>query len=113
MSDKELLEFAAKALGFTPLLCYESSRNCLRIGNRDSYFIWRPLTDNSHAFKLAVEMNMRLELDNDSSVHVWIDSIECGGDMQANAYENIGHDKFVATRRAIVRCAAEIGRNIQ
>ena len=36
MTDRELLGLAAKAVGVAPVLCYESARNCLRIGDLTS-----------------------------------------------------------------------------
>lgn len=35
ISDQQTLELAAKAAGVVPVLCFESARNCLRIGNRE------------------------------------------------------------------------------
>lgn len=57
-SDHHLLEFAALAIGLGPVLCYEKRRNCLRIGDRESYTLWRPLT---HA-KDAVALQEKLRL---------------------------------------------------
>ncbi len=54
MSDQIMLVNAAKFAGIGPVLCYESSRNCLRIGTRDSYTRWRPLTHSDDALALAV-----------------------------------------------------------
>lgn len=56
--DHHMLEFAALAIGLGPVLCYEKRRNCLRIGDRESYTLWRPLT---HA-KDAVDLQEKLGL---------------------------------------------------
>lgn len=56
MSDQIMLLNAAKSAGIGPVLCYESSRNCLRIGSRESYTRWRPLTHSDDALALAVSI---------------------------------------------------------
>lgn len=61
MSDQQLLELAAMAAGIGPVLCYESARNCLRIGSRDSYRLWRPFTDHADAFRLAAALEHAIQ----------------------------------------------------
>lgn len=61
MEDRALLEMAAKAAGIRPVLCYEAARNCLRIGGRDSYRLWRPLQDDRDALRLLVDLNFEIE----------------------------------------------------
>jgi hypothetical protein len=67
---------------------------------------WNPLEDDGDAFRLmvalrAASIEIRFGCDNDSvQVETW-----------ANAYdEDFGQDPDAATRRAIVRAAAEIGK---
>jgi hypothetical protein len=103
MTDRELLELAAKAAGIGPVLCYESNRNCLRVGNRDSYRLWRPLTDDGDALRLAVKL--RLEVAPCDSCAIVSD-----GEPPAVYVREDGKDTYTATRRAIVRAAAEIGK---
>ena len=107
MNDRELLEMAAMAAGIGPKLCYESARNCLRIGDRKSYWLWSPLSDDGDALRLAVNLGL--------SVY----APECASD-QASAHRHLswhnedqGSDPYAATRRAIVRAAAEIGRGMK
>lgn len=102
MSDRELLELAAKAAGISPVLCYESARNLLRIGDRDSYRIWRPLDDDSDALQLAIKLGICIVFMEDH------DSVGAEhsrhGVMIIEAMDDFG------TRRAIVRAAAAIGK---
>lgn len=103
MSDRELLERAAKAAGIGPTLCYESRRNCLRLGERDSYRLWRPLTDDGDAFRLAIKLNihiMRFETMTTTQPLFSVYAFD----------ERDDGDPYAATRRAIVRAAAEIGK---
>ena len=109
MSDRELLELAAKAAGIGPVLCYETRRNCLRIGYRDSYTLWRPLIDDADAFRLAVVTNQEILIAAPLS-YARIALLE-----GASAPIVEGHSRsnaYTATRRCIVRAAAEIGRQM-
>lgn len=61
MTDKSMLIDAAHAAGIGPVLCYESARNCLRIGDRESYVLWRPLQDDGDLFRLAASIQHQIE----------------------------------------------------
>lgn len=105
MDDRTLLEDAARAAGIGSVLCYESARACLRIGDRKSYRLWRPLTDDGDALRLAVKL--RLDIDHhEDSVNVWQDYFGTG-------FIPNGDDPAAATRRAIVLAAAAIGRQMR
>jgi hypothetical protein len=102
-TDRELLELAAKAagLGFTvPVFGVPPFMGLRLIGGA----LWNPLTDDGDALRLACKLNMRLDLYTgvgaQSGPHPW-------------AYQADYADKVAATRRAIVRAAAEIGRTMQ
>lgn len=102
MSDQALLELAAKAAGIGPVLCYEGMRNCLRIGTRDSYKIWFPLSGSDHAMSLAVKLGI--------SIVFFEDQQKVGAEQSLHgviAFESLD---IAGTRRAIVRAAAEIGK---
>jgi hypothetical protein len=97
MTDRELLELAAKAAGNGFVIGY-----------------WNPLTDDGDAFRLAVKCGI--------SVLQFPACIGTGWPQNGlparligfdPPYEDIssGQDVLAATRRAIVRAAAEIGRN--
>jgi hypothetical protein len=112
MNDRELLDLAAKAAGIQPVYCYESRRNCLLVGDKKSYVIWKPLTDDGDALRLAVKLNLDLwNCDN----YKYIASGVVPNDNLFDALlhnEKKGKDAYAATRRAIVRAAAEIGRSM-
>ena len=90
MTDKELLEMAAKAAG------YEMNwlQDCQFIYGSDDW--WDPLDDDKDAFRLAVALNILWDV----KVHYtkYLDLSEM--------------DKQKATRRAITRSAAEIGKEM-
>lgn len=96
MTDRELLRLAAIACGE------------LRgewVGN-DAYFDgvltrWNPLTDDGDALRLAVKLRLAVR---NSEVRASVMS-DVG-----EASERHNGDDCAATRRAIVRAAAEIGR---
>jgi hypothetical protein len=106
VNDRELLEMAAKAAGIGPKLCYESARNCLRIGDRKSYWLWSPLNDDGDALRLAVSLG----------IPIYGREIGCtaGGDEgQFFDEADFGGDIYAATRYAITSEAAEIGRGMK
>lgn len=109
MTDQELLELAAKAAGIGPILCYESARNCLRIGDRDSYKLWRPLADAEDAFMLGVAVRADV-----TRLHhcVHVAAIGSGFGLQgASIYfdDSSLQGRAQAERRAYVELAAKIG----
>jgi hypothetical protein len=106
MTDKELLELAAKAAGFVEPHSYrEKTNSLLWISESGFPSTWRPLDDNADAFELAVKLGMQITiiLDGDDGDH----SPKTMVDL---ATEEHGNDSYAATRRAIVRAAAEIGK---
>lgn len=114
MNDKELLELAAKAAGiegkyvsgFMPdTYFYQSNTDGIYyIHDNQGYAIWNPLTNDGDALRLAVKLEM------------WVDTVEYEKGVEVFRAPDIricqprGDDPYAATRRAIVRAAAEIGR---
>ena len=105
MNDRELLKLAAKAAGHEPVLCYESRRGLLHIGERDKYYIWNPLHDDGDALRLAVKLHLHLQIDDTELGEVFA---FC--EVPSEISELTGSDPYHSTRRAIVRAAAEIGK---
>lgn len=101
--QRRLLELAAKAAGIWPVLCYESARNCLRIGDRKSYTLWRPLTDDGDALRLAIDLELDVSLGKNGAV------VEFG---KLQIEELNANDPYAAVRLAIVRAAAAIGEKM-
>lgn len=100
MDDRELLEMAAKAAGIVGE--YSEAHKCFA-----SYMEpgWNPLSDDGDALRLAVKLEMTIR----SFGHLV--SVMAPHQCQADEYSN--GDPCAATRRAIVRAAAEIGREMK
>ncbi len=100
MTDRELLEAAAKAEGievdFT--VFSDGSFICFQKGGDCFHDEWNPLTDDGDALRLAVKCGIDI-----CEALGWY-----YGDDENPEYDA---DPLAATRRAIVRAAAEIGRN--
>lgn len=111
MTDKELLELAAKAAeieveDFIANRCYVFNQNTGTSGN-----LWNPLTDDGDALRLAVKLGIEIHHgfdDGEIVMGAWFQ--ETSGKPQRFEIERIGDDPYAATRRAIVRAAAEIGK---
>lgn len=107
-TDKELLILAAKAAGIVGDMT--EYRNRILTQSDPEYVYWSPLDDDGDALRLAVDLDM------DISVHC-VDktvSVTTIGNHGLIEYEeNQGADKHAATRRAIVRAAADIGESMQ
>lgn len=107
MTDRELLELAAKAAGV----------KTVQVGNwvfaeYHDYLVgkWNPLTDDGDALRLAVRLGLTITIDNN-----------LGGETEAWRYaehhidvsQPHNNDPYAATRRAIVRAAAEIAKEMK
>ena len=109
MSDRELLELAAKAAGIGPVIGFAAEFCELMIGPRKYVRYWKPLTDDGDALRLAVKAGLDITFYNGyQEVHA--DS--ASGDQLSHAIEMYGADRLSATRRAIVRAAAAIGESM-
>ena len=102
MTDKELLEYAAKAAGYS-LLTEGESKDCYIAWNEREPNSWNPLTDDGDALRLAVKLQLDVSCCGDTA-------FVTGDRREYSADEYIPDDPYAATRRAIVRAAAEIGR---
>ena len=108
MTDKELLELAAKAAGIEGLQ-WESDGTMQNRMNRPtipydchgmlSAIDWNPLKSDADALRLAVKLGIGFEL-NFTNNRAWSNG----------TVEEYTDDPYAATRRAIVRAAAEIGK---
>ena len=119
MSDRELLELAAKAES-QPGGWIENEYEGWGFWQKPGGGEWNPLTDDGDALRLAVKLRLGIEFNEASVVASWVDggyeSKEIYGypDQTQDDDFNIvytNHDK--AARRAIVRAAAEIGLQMQ
>lgn len=101
MNDRELLELAAKAADILALPFHGDTDGKLYLSNMRE---WNPLTDDGDALRLAVKLGLTV----DCSMHCAGRS----GEHQAMWVDGLMGDCEL-TRRAIVRAAAEIGRNME
>ena len=115
-TDIELLTLAAKAVGivgeawdYTLPGESEESYFALRLENGD---VWSPLHDDGDAFRLAVKLNIDLMHATGSEGDNGGQSVTFPVDGDYDGLTEL-HDtpdgKLAATRRAIVRAAAQIG----
>lgn len=101
MTDKELLELAAKAAGID--LYFEKIGNRLEVTNKNNLKLWNPLEDDGDALRMAVKLGL--------SLHCGMEQAEAKDyDDTFVRIEDQNGDPYAATRRVIVRAAAEIGR---
>jgi hypothetical protein len=107
MTDRELLAAAAKAAGMPHT--YNEFWSGFYIRNPDGSWVpnhhWNPLTDDGDAFRLMVSLRMNVHLDSNM-----VDVDPDGVSWFSEAY---GDDPYAATRRAIVRAAAAIGKEMK
>lgn len=103
MNDRELLELAAKAAGIETTFWndgqepYSSGEGFIPPSNR----LWNPLTDDGDALRLAVKLNINVFIyDDETSIGTIGVVAKSWGSKEAN------------TRRAIVRAAAAIGKEM-
>ena len=103
MTDRELLEAAAKAAGIGGGWDWPRGAKapvCYRGATGQT---WNPLADDGDALRLAVKLEIHI---TNSKTYAWAST------LQRTATEYIERGPYAATRRAIVRAAAEIGRAV-
>lgn len=124
MSDRELLELAAKAAGMESYVWRDDRESMFHYNSkmmcwyRDSYsdlIEWNPLTDDGDALRLAVKLHIGLDVYNGHVEANWCDFARSEErftqEFCDESFEGLGA-KQSATRRAIVRAAAEIGKSL-
>ena len=113
ITDRELLELAAKAAGlnvrWNPSFCKGTGqweRDVRPVEPPLSEWLpWNPITDDGDALRLAVKLGFVI---NNRHVAVLVDDSH-----GTRTWQEHDGDEFAATRRAIVRAAAEIGRSMK
>jgi hypothetical protein len=106
-NDKELLTLAAKAAGievFWGRPSDDQDHNKLYLKENSPMYTpraWNPLVRDYHALRLAVKLGLGIEFFSS-----WVAA-------NGGHEEDRESDPYAATRRAIVRAAAEIGRGME
>ncbi|OMQ52651.1 hypothetical protein [Burkholderia pseudomallei] len=122
MTDRELLELAAKANWHSEVeggtvsfhycdheeaVVYIAGENQDHNGS-DVELVWNPLSDDGEAFRLAVKLGI---LVSQQLSYVSVCQPHGNASMRGIQFqESYGTDSIAATRRAIVRAAAEIAK---
>lgn len=96
-TDRELLELAAKAVGLSGYI-NEWINGPEFIIPGENPVVWNPVRDDGDAFRLAVQLGLWVHI---GKYHTAIE----GTHIEETARRG---DSLAATRRAIVRAAAEI-----
>lgn len=116
-TDRELLELAAKAIGFSTN--FNKADACQLFKGAEYVAFWNPLTDDGDALRLATACGLVVipyPFYKRPKHSVVVKRYEEGlavyrGEVTpVEVIEPYGADPAAATRRAIVRAAAEIGR---
>ena len=102
MTDRELLEMAAKAAGVSVARGYFGCGECW-LTEKYGFGLapWNPLTDDGDALRLAVKLSLVI---NNRHRKALVEDME-----GKQFWEDHEGDELAATRRAIVRAAAAIG----
>lgn len=110
-TDRELLALAAKAAGIQALDYPDGVwRNCTGADPAMHIFAfpqWDPLRDDGDALRLAVRLNIQITPGTYNKDE--FTAFKAAGG-EAHEFRHYQQDEYAATRRAIVRAAAEIGR---
>lgn len=117
MTDRELLELAAKAHGFIDdqttdddgdqIGLHRNGQGIYYVVHKFGWHNWAPLTDDGDALRLAVELGLVLNLSPRK---------DCRGQTVVTynglckIEEPCSDGRSIAARRAIVQAAAEIGK---
>jgi hypothetical protein len=111
-TDRELLEWAAKAAGVKGHFANNAPDAPIFFHNPATPGVWgswNPLKEDGDAFRLAVKLRISPDFEAERR-HVFT-----GYEARLRAYfpivEKLEGDELAATRRAIVRAAAELGKS--
>jgi hypothetical protein len=100
-TDRELLEAAAKAAGIEFGWIHDTPRIRAEMG----WTPWNPLTDDGDALRLAVELLFEIDMDRRS--------IAIRHQTGVKILQAFNKDRCATTRRAIVRAAAAISKEMK
>jgi hypothetical protein len=109
-SDRELLELAARAAGYK----FDSTHPFeIAVEHKagTNWYEWNPLTDDGDTHRLAVKLRLDVEFHGEFGVSAMNYEL-CGSKNLQGAGETatMGYDIEAATRRAVTRAAAQIGK---
>lgn len=109
LSDRELLEFAAKAVGM-PSLHDANGIYGAWVGDHQNGHWWNPLEDDGDALRLAMKLGICIQfIPQCDTVHVYQERELTGEPFNVHV-AGLGD---IETRRVITQAAAEIGKAMQ
>ena len=101
LTDRELLELAGEAAGYEFQFCLDTGKPVI-VDMKGGGTYWNPIEDDGDAFRLAVKCRMHVNVYYNDTRVTADDVFLC---------EMHNGNPHAATRRAIVRAAAEIARS--
>ncbi|MCW8021908.1 hypothetical protein [Pseudomonas aeruginosa] len=106
MNDRTLLELAARAAGIDPVLAEP-----INFSTGVEYY-WNPRDVDGDALRLAVKLRMEIDHNHPADERAWV-SVRTQGERTC-AVEEFDDESLraAATRMAITRAAAEIGKSM-
>lgn len=105
MNDRELLELAAKAAGLC-IVDWIGDGNWVSVAVLDDGSRWQPLHENQFTDCMGDALRLAVKLEREVKADFWSRVIAL------RSVCDFMHDPHSATRRAIVRAAAEIGKGM-
>jgi len=103
VTDRELMELAAKAAGYTLIGYNEETYEGICLHKNGEEFFWNPRTDDGDALRLAIKLEFAIRFDMGfvgvSNARIFVSEPYLMEDYP-----------YAATRRAIFRAATEIGK---
>lgn len=112
MTDRELLELAAKAVGIK-LYVWNDFNGVEHYASLDAKpygAIWNPLKDDGAALRLAVKLGLLIDLMSIEGSAVTKPCVSVEDSEGLWEVQLCDSDPYAATRRAIASAAAEIGK---
>lgn len=103
-TDKELLELAAKAAGYD----YRPENGVIVVDGIPGN--WNPIEDDGDALRLAVKLRMEIDHNHPADASSWV-SVSVADRFGVEEFDD-ETQRLTATRRVIVRAAAEIGKGM-
>lgn len=105
MTDRELLEMAAKAAGIELWKTDVFANGLTRKAGDNAVLLWNPLADDGDALRLATRLRITIDFYGGIAEACWFDR-ETRKTYSFEERIDDAQDEREATRRAIVRAAA-------
>ena len=111
MEDREMLELAAKAAGLNGYI-HEWINGPEFIVPGENPVTWNPLTDDGDALRMATALKLHILHNDLGDAVLWVSAVLNKRGLHGVVEFEDEAQRANATRRAIVRAAAEIGKQM-